>query len=191
MGRVQAIKSPLSSCHFFLRSKYLRLSRDQPHRASAQLSLSMAGLIDKAKNFVAEKIADVPKPEASVQDVDVKAFGLDGMTYNAKVGVKNPYSHSLPICEISYTLKSAGRVILSGNMPDPGSFPGKETTILEVPMKVPHSIIVNLVRDIAADWDIDYEVDLGLTIDLPIIGNFTIPLHTKGEYRLPTLKDMF
>ncbi|GAB4861668.1 hypothetical protein Ancab_036921 [Ancistrocladus abbreviatus] len=150
----------------------------------------MAGLIDKVKDFVAEKISDVPKPEASIQDVDTKAVGLDGMLFNAKVDVKNPYSHSLPICEISYAVKSAGRVILSGNMPDPGSLPGNETTRLEVPMKVPHSILVNLIRDIGADWDIDYEVDLGLTIDLPIIGNFTIPLSTKGEYKLPTLADM-
>ncbi|GAB2230908.1 hypothetical protein Droror1_Dr00015205 [Drosera rotundifolia] len=83
------------------------------------------------------------------------------------------------------------RVILSGNMPDPGSLPGRETTMLEVPMKVPHSIIVSLVRDISTDWDIDYELDLGLNIDLPVIGNFTIPLHMKVEIKLPTLKDIF
>ncbi|GMH31314.1 hypothetical protein Nepgr_033157 [Nepenthes gracilis] len=151
----------------------------------------MANFVDKAKNFVAEKIAEIPKPEASIEDVDIKGVSGDGVTYNAKVGVKNPYGHSLPICEISYTLKSAGRVIMSGNMPDPGSLPGNETTMLEVPMKVPHSVIVSLVRDIGADWDIDYELDLGLTIDLPIIGNFTIPLSTKGEIKLPTLKDIF
>ncbi|GAB2271762.1 hypothetical protein Dimus_006592 [Dionaea muscipula] len=151
----------------------------------------MASLIDKAKNFVAEKIADMPKPEASIEDVDIKGVGRDGVTYKAKVGVKNPYSHSIPICELSYTLKSAGRVILSGIMPDPGSLAGDATTMLEVPMKVPHSILVTLVRDIGVDWDIDYELDLGLTIDLPIVGNFTIPLNTKGEIKLPTLKDFF
>ncbi|KAL9270043.1 Late embryogenesis abundant protein Lea14-A-like protein [Drosera capensis] len=151
----------------------------------------MASFVDKAKEFVAEKIAEIPRPEATIDDVDIKDVARDGVTYNAKVDVVNPYPHSLPICEVSYTLKSAGRVILSGSMPDPGSLPGRETTKLEVPMKVPHSIIVSLVRDISTDWDIDYELDLGLTIDLPVIGNFTIPLHTKGEIKLPTLKDIF
>ncbi|KAL9265289.1 Late embryogenesis abundant protein Lea14-A-like protein [Drosera capensis] len=202
----------------------------------------MAGLIDKAKNFVAEKIADIPKPEASIDDVDIRGVARDGVTYNAKVDVKNPYGHSLPVCEVSYTLKSAGRtytksdqrgmvvnclrqlmrgdprhilddneflcscetesltrhslafhgrVILSGKMEDPGSIAANQTTKLEVPMKVARNIIVSLVKDVGSDWDIDYELDLGLTVDLPVIGNFTIPLSTKGEIKLPSLKDIF
>ena len=76
-------------------------------------------------------------------------------------------------------------------MPDPGSIKGKETTMLEVPMKVPHSVLVSLARDIFRDWDIDYELELGLVIDLPVIGTFTIPLSSKGEIKLPSIKDFF
>ncbi|KAL9245386.1 hypothetical protein vseg_019047 [Gypsophila vaccaria] len=150
----------------------------------------MAGLIDKAKNFVAEKIAEMPMPEASIQDVDLKGVARSGVTYQAKVGVMNPYSHSIPICEISYSLKSDQREIASGKIPDPGSIKGKETTVLEVPMLVPHNILVSLAKDIWRDWDIDYELKLGLIIDLPVVGNFTIPLSTKGEIKLPTLGDL-
>ncbi len=82
-------------------------------------------------------------------------------------------------------------MIASGTIPDPGSLKGSDTTLLEVPVKVPHNILVSLARDVCADWDIDYELELGLTIDLPVIGNFTIPLSTKGEVKLPTLSDMF
>ncbi|XVF22470.1 hypothetical protein REPUB_Repub12eG0175700 [Reevesia pubescens] len=151
----------------------------------------MSQLVDKAKNFVAEKVANIKKPEASVTDVDLKHVGRDGIEYGAKVSVSNPYSTSIPICEISYTLKSAGRVIASGTIPDPGSLKGSDTTMLDVPVKVPHSILVSLVKDIGADWDIDYELELGLTIDLPLIGDFTIPLSQKGEIKLPTLRDIF
>ena len=83
------------------------------------------------------------------------------------------------------------RVIASGTIPDPGSLKGNETTLLEVPVKVPHSVLVSLVKDIGADWDIDYGLEVGLTIDLPLIGEFTIPLSTKGEIKLPTLTDLF
>ncbi|KNA19500.1 hypothetical protein SOVF_060410 [Spinacia oleracea] len=151
----------------------------------------MSGLIDKAKMFVAEKIADMPKPEASIEDVDLKGVNREGVTYNAKLGIMNPYSQSIPICEISYVLRCDGREIVSGNIADPGSIRGKETTMVEVPMKVPHNIIVSLVRDIFRDWDIDYELQIGLIIDLPIIGNFTIPLSSKGEIKLPSIKDFF
>lgn len=71
----------------------------------------MAQLLDKAKNFVAEKLADVKKPEATLEDVDLKNVSRECVEYTAKVNVDNPYSHSLPICEISYTFKSAGRFL--------------------------------------------------------------------------------
>ncbi|GKU88092.1 hypothetical protein SLE2022_180440 [Rubroshorea leprosula] len=148
-------------------------------------------LVDKAKEFVAEKVANIKKPEATFSDVDLKNVSRECVEYNAKISVNNPYGHSLPICEISYTLKSAGRVIASGTMPDPGSLKASDTTLLEVPVKVPHSVLVSLARDIGADWDIDYVLEVGLTIDLPIIGNLTIPLSTKGEIKLPSLSDLF
>ena len=76
-------------------------------------------------------------------------------------------------------------------MADPGSLKASDTTLMEVPVKVPHSVLVSLAKDIGADRDIDYELELGLTIDLPVIGKFTIPLSTKGEIKLPSVSDIF
>lgn len=81
---------------------------------SLNLSVSlsqMSQLLDKAKNFVAEKLANIEKPEACIDGVDFKRLSRESVEYLAKVSVKNPYGHALPICEISYTLKSAGRLI--------------------------------------------------------------------------------
>ncbi|GMI66804.1 LIGHT STRESS-REGULATED 3, Arabidopsis thaliana Late Embryogenesis abundant 14 [Hibiscus trionum] len=151
----------------------------------------MSQLVGKAKNFVAEKVANIKKPEADVTDFDLKHVSRESIEYGAKVSVNNPYSHSIPICEISYTLKSAGREIASGTIPDPGSLKANEATMLDVPMKVPYNILMSLARDIGGDWDIDYELGVGLTVDLPVIGNFTIPLSKKGEIKLPTFTDIF
>ncbi|KAB2074421.1 Late embryogenesis abundant Lea[2]4-A [Gossypium arboreum] len=151
----------------------------------------MAELLDKAKNFVADKVANMKKPEASITDVDLTHAGFDGIQYKAKVSVTNPYSAPIPICEISYTLKSAGRVIASGKVPDPGSLKASDSTMLDVEVKVPHSVLVSLIKDIGADWDIDYELEVGLTVDLPLFGDLTIPLSQKGEIKLPTFRDFF
>ncbi|KAH6789250.1 Late embryogenesis abundant protein [Perilla frutescens var. frutescens] len=146
-------------------------------------------LVDKAKEFVADKVANMAKPEASVDDVDLKHVGRDGITYLAKITVVNPYGVSIPVCEIIYTLKSVDRVIASGKIPDPGSLKGNDKTLLEVEMKVPHSVLVSLMKDIGADWDVDYTVEIGLLVDLPVLGNFTIPINRKGEMKLPSLQD--
>ncbi|KAG6786818.1 late embryogenesis abundant protein Lea14-A-like [Populus alba x Populus x berolinensis] len=151
----------------------------------------MSQLLGKAKHFVAEKVVNVKTPEATITDMNLESVHPDSIDYGAKVSVKNPYGTTIPICEISYAFKSGGRMIASGTVPDPGSLKGDDTTILDVPMKVPHSVLVSLVKDVVGDGDIDYELVLGLTIDLPIFGNFTIPLTRKGELKLPTLSDMF
>ncbi|XP_051136215.1 desiccation protectant protein Lea14 homolog [Andrographis paniculata] len=148
-------------------------------------------LLEQARNFVAKKIEDLPKPEATVVDVDLKGVGFDGLRLLAKVSVANPYGVAIPICEIAYTVKSAGRCVASGSIPDPGSLAANDKTGLDVAVKVPHSAVVSLIRDVGADWDVDYVLELGLIIDLPIVGNITIPVSYKGEMKLPTFSDMF
>ncbi|KFK42534.1 hypothetical protein AALP_AA1G007000 [Arabis alpina] len=148
-------------------------------------------LLDKAKEFVVDKLAGVPKPEGSVTDVDLKDVNTDSVEYLAKVSVTNPYDHGIPICDISFTFHSAGREIANGKVPDPGSLKAKDMTVLDIPVLVPYSILLNLARDVGADWDIDYELKIGLTIDLPIVGDITIPISSKGEIKLPTFTDIF
>uniref|UniRef100_A0A1J3FBB1 Putative desiccation-related protein LEA14 n=1 Tax=Noccaea caerulescens TaxID=107243 RepID=A0A1J3FBB1_NOCCA len=151
----------------------------------------MASLLDKAKGFVADKFAGVPKPEGSVTDVDLKDVNRDSVEYLAKVSVTNPYSHTIPIGEITFTFHSAGREIGKGKIPDPGSLKAKEITVLDIPVVVPYNILFNLARDVGVDWDIDYLLEIGITIDLPVVGEFTIPITSKGEIKLPTFKDFF
>eukprot|EP00494_Astrolonche_serrata_P009612 UN09666 len=80
----------------------------------------MAQLMDMAKGFVAEKISGVQKPEADLSDLSVQHVGRDGATLSGRLDVRNPYSHTIPICEISYSLKSAGRDVASGDHAGPG-----------------------------------------------------------------------
>ncbi|CAF2303579.1 desiccation-related protein At2g46140 [Brassica rapa] len=151
----------------------------------------ISGLLDKAKGFFAEKLANIPTPEATVDDVDFKGVTRQGVDYHAKVSVKNPYPQAIPICQISYILKSDTRMIASGTIPDPGSLIANGSTVLDVPVKVPYSIAVSLMKDMCLDWDIDYQLDIGLTIDIPIVGDITIPVSTQGEMKLPSLRDFF
>ncbi|KAI5421867.1 hypothetical protein KIW84_045346 [Lathyrus oleraceus] len=129
----------------------------------------MSQLVNKAKNFVSDKISDVAKPEASLTDVDFTRVTMNNVEYLAKVFVLG-----------------GEREIASGIIPDPGSLKAKDTTMVDVPVKVPYSILMSLAKDIGADWDIDYQLDVGLVIDLPVVGNFTIPLSRKGEVKLPS-----
>ncbi|CAM0878748.1 unnamed protein product [Alopecurus aequalis] len=152
----------------------------------------MAGLIDKAKEFVADKIAHMPMPEATLDCVSFKGMTRDSILVHSHVNVTNPYSYRIPIGDIKFTLKCGGKEVASGTIPDPGWIEDdSEVTKLEVPIKLPYNFLITLIKDLGRDWDIDYVLDVGLIIDLPVIGNFTIPLSTSGEFKLPTLGDFF
>ncbi|RZC93379.1 hypothetical protein C5167_021672 [Papaver somniferum] len=110
------------------------------------------------------------KPEADL-DVDISKMGLHAITFMANISITNPY---------------AGKEIVSGTMPDPGDIVENDVTLLKVPVKVPYNILITIAKDIGKDWDIDYEVRIGLIVDLPIFGNITIPLSKTGEIKLPT-----
>ncbi|MCL7022763.1 hypothetical protein MKW94_009218 [Papaver nudicaule] len=145
----------------------------------------MADLLDKAKNFVADKVGaiSIKKPEAEL-DVDVSKMDLNAVTLMANVSITNPYSHGIPICEVNYTLYSAGREIVSGMMPDPGDINENDVTLLKVPVEVPYNMLISIEKKFVGDWDIDYEVKIWLIVDLPEIGNITIPVSKKGAIKL-------
>lgn len=82
-------------------------------------------------------------------------------------------------------------MIASGTVPDPGSLRANDQTRVDVPIMVPYDFLLSIAKDVGRDWDIDYELVVGLTVDLPLFGNFTIPLSKKGEVKLPTLSDIF
>ncbi|KAG2594763.1 hypothetical protein PVAP13_5KG017300 [Panicum virgatum] len=78
-----------------------------------------------------------------------------------------------------------------GPYPTRAHSPPGGTTRLDVPVKVPYDFLVSLVKDAGRDRDIDYEMRVGLTVDLPILSNFTLPLTKSGELKLPTLSTIF
>ncbi|CAK9192843.1 unnamed protein product [Sphagnum jensenii] len=151
----------------------------------------MATFMDQAKDFVADKIAHMEKPSADLTWVQIKDVSHKAVTLKSDVTVTNPYDHDLPVVEISYRLRSNNREITSGTVGDPGSVPANANTVMEVVSDVSPSFLFNLMKDIGADWDIDYDFDVGVKLNLPIIGSFTIPLHKKGCLKLPTLSDLF
>ena len=82
-------------------------------------------------------------------------------------------------------------MIATGTVPDPGSLKASCDTVLNVLIKVPHNVLVTLVKDIAMDWDLDYELEVILVVDIPLFGDISIPVTSKGEIKLPSLSDYF
>ncbi|XP_010522945.1 PREDICTED: desiccation protectant protein Lea14 homolog [Tarenaya hassleriana] len=134
-------------------------------------------------------ISRLPLPAAVVTWVEPKKVNRDSIEFLAKVSVNNPLCLPIPLCDITFNLTTAGRELAKGKVAAPGTLKGRGVTVLDVTMTVPYDALISLGRDIGADWGIDYELDIGLIVDFPVVGNITIPVSKKGEIKLPTLKD--
>ncbi|GFQ06169.1 desiccation protectant protein lea14 homolog [Phtheirospermum japonicum] len=67
-------------------------------------------------------MANLPTPEATITDIDIKGFSLSGLTLLSKVSISNHYFVLILIGEIAYIVKSIGRENGgSGTISDPGS----------------------------------------------------------------------
>ncbi|WOK99328.1 late embryogenesis abundant protein Lea14-A-like [Canna indica] len=131
--------------------------------------------------------AKIPIPEAKLTGLSIKYFTNDSIVFATNISLHNPFNFKILIPTVTYALKSATETIASGTIPDPGSLTANGDTKLEVPMKVPYSFLIDLLKDIAKDWDIDYVLKVGLIIDLPVVGKFTIPITIKDSIKLPHL----
>jgi len=147
--------------------------------------------MNKAKEVVADKIAKMEKPTAGLTDVDVSDVSRESVGLMSDVVIHNPYDHDLPILEITYRLRCGDREITSGSVTDADAVGANSDNHIAVGSKVAWSFLMNLLRDIGADWDIDYDFDVGVKVKLPIIHTFNIPLHKKGTIKLPTFSDLF
>ncbi|XP_010543571.1 PREDICTED: desiccation protectant protein Lea14 homolog [Tarenaya hassleriana] len=124
-------------------------------------------------------------PTAEVVGLEVKKVTLHSVEFLAKVSVHNPLLFPIPLTDIVFNLTSADRELVSGNVTDAGKLKAMGDTVVDVTMSVPYKALISLVRDIFKDWDIDYELKIGLIIRVPVLGKFTIPLSKKGEIKLP------
>jgi hypothetical protein len=70
---------------------------------------TMDELIGMATDFITEKVLHMKKPEADLTDVQVKHLDRNALQLESNVAISNPYSHDLPIFELTYQIKSGGR----------------------------------------------------------------------------------
>ncbi|KAL2651028.1 hypothetical protein R1flu_019156 [Riccia fluitans] len=151
----------------------------------------MASLVAKVKEKAVESLSHVEKPSCELSDLDFKDVSRKNVTMAGIVSVHNPYDHDLPIVTITYKIFSNNREIGSGQLTDPGDIKANDKTRIELPTTVPYDFLWNLMKDVGADWDIDYRFEVGIQFKLPIVGKFTIPLNHTGTMKLPTLSDIF
>ncbi|KAJ4965369.1 hypothetical protein NE237_017218 [Protea cynaroides] len=155
-----------------------------------------AGFLGKVKDFIhdiGEKIEEAVgfgKPTADVTAIHIPSIDLKKADLVVDVLVKNPNPIPIPLVDVKYLIESDGRKLVSGLIPDAGTIHAHGSETVEIPLTLIYDDIKSTYKDIKSGSIIPYKVRIELIVDVPVIGNITLPLEKTGEIPVPYKPDV-
>jgi LEA14-like dessication related protein len=134
--------------------------------------------------------AMIQKPTAEIVGVSVQNMGLDQATMLFNVKVDNPYGVALPLGNLDYALSSQGQRFLSGTAADLGTVPAGASKTLEVPVQLSYIELIRAVKEVRPGSTVPYQADLGLSMELPMMGSHRVPMSRDGQLTVPTTSSL-
>lgn len=128
----------------------------------------------------------VQKPSAQITGASVQGVGLTESTLVFDVKIDNPYSTALPLTNLDYALSSQGQPFLSGKADVRGTVPAGGSKVIGVPVRINYLDVVKAVKGARPGAAIAYKAELGLSVDVPLLGNTRLPLSREGELTIPS-----
>jgi LEA14-like dessication related protein len=130
------------------------------------------------------------KPTAAITGMKLQGMSLTDVTMLFDVKVDNPYLVALPLGNLDYALASQGQQFLNGDSKIQGTIPAQGSKTLPVPVKVNFLKLINAVKGARPGASIPYKADMGLSLDVPIMGAMRVPMSKEGSLDIPTKADM-
>jgi LEA14-like dessication related protein len=126
------------------------------------------------------------KPRASITGMQVRNVGLTNATMLFDVKVDNPYTVSLPMSNVDYVLSSQGQQFLTGKADVQGAVPAGGSKTLGIPVRISYLGLINAVKGARPGATVPYKADMGLSVDVPILGTLRVPMSKEGSLSIPS-----
>jgi LEA14-like dessication related protein len=131
------------------------------------------------------RYSETIKPSASVSGIKVSHLDFDKIDLILEVMVENRNPLAINLAAIQYALKIGENRLVEGNHQQSIAVAARSTTPVSVPMRLSFAELKRVAGDL---WDrdfVDYQIDLALTLPLPLMGDYTIPLAKQGTMPVP------
>jgi LEA14-like dessication related protein len=137
-----------------------------------------------------EVIESAPKPSARVLGAGVRNLSLQSLDLVFDVEVSNPYGVSLPLVDLTYTLASSETRLLSGSIKPSGSVPANGTSVVQLPARLDLAAVLKTLPRVKPGAVVPFQAQLNLLVDVPLLGEMTLPLERSGEIPVPALPEI-
>ena len=127
------------------------------------------------------------RPTAEIVKVGIAGFDAESITLAFDVAVANPYGVGLPLTRLDYSLSSRQAELVSAATDEARVIPAGATETVPVTARVDFARVLQLLPDLRLGSLVDYEAELGISVDIPVMGVIRLPLRHAGEVGIPAL----
>jgi LEA14-like dessication related protein len=126
------------------------------------------------------------RPEVSVSGAEVEQLTFEGGRVRFDVTVSNPNPVGVSLAGFDYRLTLEGTEFLKGNVTHAVSVAARGTSTVPVPVAFTYRELFAAVSRLADSSETPYEMAVGLSFTLPVLGAVRVPASFKGT--LPVIR---
>jgi LEA14-like dessication related protein len=133
----------------------------------------------------------IRKPTAEVVGVEIESVTFEQASLRLDVKVVNPNGIGIELAGFDYRLLVENAEVVRGKVDRRVSFPAGGSSVVPVPVTVRYENLIATVRALADKDESPYQVTVGLSFALPVLGTVRIPVENKGTLpvtRVPAVR---
>ena len=136
------------------------------------------------------KHADTIKPTAKLTGTRLANINFEQVDLVFDLAVENKNPVSLNLAGLEYDLKIENQSLVSGTTAQAVKLKASSTSPVQLPITLKFNDLKNLPGELWNKDKIAYQLISQFNVDLPVIGNYAIPVTYKGELPVPKIPDI-
>ncbi|MCG8079269.1 MAG: LEA type 2 family protein [Candidatus Thiodiazotropha taylori] len=138
----------------------------------------------------AEQLMTGVQPTGEVKGVKLSGLDLRGIDLLFDVEVDNPNPVAISLDGLDYDLKLLNRSFLKGQQSMGMSLAADGKSQVKLPVRMEFERLLEHYSELSKRDDVPYQLDLGLGIDVPLLGRVRLPMSYQGRLPVPKLPDV-
>jgi len=125
------------------------------------------------------------RPKVSIASTRISSLDFDNLTLNFGIKIDNPNPIPISLAGLDYDLKLAGKSFIKGQKDQPIEVAASGISEIELPITVGFKDLLNIFKEFKNQDNAAYDLDLGLLVNVPVIGQYRHPMNTTGNFPIP------
>ncbi|MCG8487438.1 MAG: LEA type 2 family protein [Chromatiales bacterium] len=138
----------------------------------------------------AEQLMSGIQPTGEVKGVKLSGLDLRGIDLLFDVEVDNPNPVAISLDGLDYDLKLLDRSFLKGQQSMGMSLAADGKSQVKLPVRMEFEQLLKHYSDLSKRDEVPYQLDLGLGVDVPLLGRVRLPVSYQGRLPVPKLPDV-